>query len=133
MSPQTAYVTEFDEAVIQYNQGLASLEDPKVQRRNRWRAFFRGMGYVLDIFSISSIIQLGYSPPLYSRNDLTSAQKDAIALASDWQRVERTLDKVLSGDSSPGNISVEGATQGKQLVQQMYEHFRNVYVADAMR
>ena len=133
MIQQTFYAKEFDETVSQYNEWLASLENPKIQRQNKWRAFVQGMGSVLDIFGTSPIRQTRYSHPLYSRQELTPAQKEAIALASDWQRVGTTLDNVISGNSSNGDISVEDATQGKQLVQQIYEHFRNVYVANAMR
>jgi len=127
------YAKEFDEFVSQYNEWLVSLGNPKVQRQNRWHAFFRGMGSVLDLFGTSSLSLSEYSHPLYPRGDLTSEQKDAIALASDWQRVDRALDTILSGDSSNGDISVKDATQGRHLVRDMYEHFRNVYVANAIR
>ena len=50
MNLQTVdYAQKFDESVSKYNEWLISLENPKVQKRNNWRAFFRGMGSVLDI------------------------------------------------------------------------------------
>ncbi len=125
MNQQTVdYAQEFDESVAKYNEWLTSLENPEVQRKNHWRAFLEGMGSILDIFGNS------FGPKtFYSRDDLTPEQKDAIGLASDWQRVDRTLDRILSGDSSNGNISVKDAKAGKKLVQQMYGHFKNIYVS----
>lgn len=136
MNQQIDYAKKFDEFVSEYDKWLASLENPKVLRRNRWSrwsAFFIGVGSLLDISGALSFNRLGYSHPLYFREDLTPEQKDAIVLASDWQKVDRTLDNIISGNSSNGKISVEEATAGKYLVKQMYEHFRNVYVAHAMR
>lgn len=142
MNQQTNHASEFDKIVNQYNEWLAlPSENQKVQsqRQNRWPAFLEGMGSVLDIFGASSANQSEYSDPseykhpLYSREDLTPAQKDAIALASDMQRVGITLDDIISGNSSSKDISIETATQGKQLVQKMCEHYRNVYIANSMR
>lgn len=135
MNQQTIeHAQEFDKSVSEYNEWLASLENPKVQKKNNWRAFFRGMGSILDIFGNSFSTQtFAYGHLLYSRADLSPEQKDAIALASDWQRVDRSLDKILLSESSNDDISVEDAKAGKPLVQQMYGHFRNVYVSRAMR
>ena len=83
--------------------------------------------------SFSDLRTFGYNHPLYSRHDLTPEQKDAIAIASDFQRVGNTLDKVISGDFGNGAFSVEDAKARKQLVQSMYNHFRDVYVSHTMR
>ena len=126
MDRQTPHAHEFDETVRSYNEWLASLGNSRVQRHNGRHAFFQGMASVLelDIFRASSTDQFKRRHPLYSRKDLTPSQKDAAALASDWQRVDRTLDEILSGDRPNSDLSVEDAARGKQLVRQMYEHFR---------
>lgn len=124
------YAKEFDEYVTKYNEWLASLEDQKVQRHSKLRSFLRGMGSVLDIFGVSSLnSNFRYVPPLYSGGDLSSTQREVVALASDWQRVDRTLDKIISGDSSEGDFSVEEEGVGKHLVREMYEDLRNVYIS----
>ncbi len=130
------YAKEFDEGASKYNEWLAkcgewptSLEDQKVQRSNKLHSFLRGMGSVLDIFGVSLYSNFRYCHPLYSRGDLSPTQRDAIALASDWQRVDRALDKIISGDSSERDFSVEEARVGKRLVREMYEHLRNVYIS----
>lgn len=131
MNQQTVdYAQEFDESVSEYNKWLTTLENPKVQKRNRWLAFFRGMGSVLDIFGNSSSNQtFQYNHPFYSRDNLTPEQKDAIALASDWQKVNKDLDNIISSNQSNEDISIEDAKTGKILVQQMHDHFRDVYVS----
>jgi len=116
---------EFDTSVNQYNQYLSSLDNPEARKKNNRSAFFRGMTSVLGIFDPT---KPQFSHPLYSREDLTPIQKDTIALASDWQRVDMTLDRVLSRNSSNDNFSIEEATQGKQIVQQMYGHLRDTYI-----
>ena len=125
------YVQEFDDSVKGYNHWLESLENPKAQRRNKVHVLLTGMGSALDLFGNSS--NNSNIHPLYSRDDLTSQQKDAIALASDWQRVDRSLDKLLSNNSSDGQISVEDAKAGKAMALRMYGHFRNIYVSDAIK
>ncbi|MBR9700938.1 hypothetical protein GOV11_03675 [Candidatus Woesearchaeota archaeon] len=135
MDRQTAdYAQEFDESVAKYNEWLASLENPKAQKRNAMSAFFIGLGAVLDIFGNSSGTQtFRHNGPAYSRTDLSSGQKNAIALASDWQRVDLTLDKILLGVSSNEHISIEDAEAWKPVVQQMYNHLRDFYVSSVMR
>ena len=135
MNRQTAhYAEEFDESVGKYNEWLASLLNPKVQRRNWWGALFRGVDSVSYIFgSFSDLRTFGYNHPLYSRHDLTPEQKDVIAIASDLQRFDNNLDRIISGDLSNGAFSVEDAKARKQLVQSMYNHFRDVYVSHTMR
>ncbi|MFH1589854.1 MAG: hypothetical protein ABIB43_04775 [archaeon] len=124
---------EFDESVAKYNEWLASSEDSKVQRRNNWKDFLKGMGSVLDIFGNYFSKKNMNGHPLYSRVDLTAEQKDSIGLASDWQRVDRNLDKIILGDSSNGDISVEDAKAGKQLIQQMYDNYKNVYISHTLK
>ena len=70
-----------------------------------------------------------YRHPLYSRNDLTSAQKDAVALASDCKRIESRLEQLVI--SAQGNASAEQAV--KVLVQQRYEFLRASYVSCTLR
>ena len=132
--PTVDYVQEFDKLVMKYNERLASLENPKVQKRNKWRAFFNGMGSVLEIFGNPFDTKtFEYSHQLYSKDNLTPEQKDAIELASVWQKVDKKLDNIISGNLSNENISVENAKAGKLLVQQKYNHFMDVYVSHAMR
>ena len=69
---------QFDKEVLKYNKYLESLKN-----------FKRKIKATFNIFG-----QKIYHP-LYSRDDLTAEEKDSIALASDWQRVRKTLDKFL--------------------------------------
>ncbi len=116
---------EFDNSVNQYNQWLLSHEDPKTQDTSN-QPFFKGIKSLLNIFNPDTLKPIH---PLYSRKDLTSFQKDTIAIASDWQRVDTTLDRVLNGNSSRDEFSITEATQGKQIVTQMYGLLRDTYVA----
>ena len=128
------YFQEFDELVMDYNKWLISLENPKVQKRNNYRSFLRGICSVLDIFGISFNTQtFEYNRPLYYKKDLSPKQKDAIALASDWQRVNITLDKIISENLPIRNISANDAKIGKVFVQERYNYFRNVYVSHAIK
>lgn len=85
MDSQTAYSKEFDERVRQYNKFLESLEHPKFQRQHSRSAFLKGIGSLFDFFGTYSINKTKYNQHLYSENVLAPRQKDAIALASDWQ------------------------------------------------
>ena len=124
------YSIEFDESVIKYNEWLVSLESPKVQKQNKYWAFLRGMGSILDIFKDPFNIQTQeYLLSSYPMSDLSAVQKDVIALASDWKRVDMNLDRIISGESSDNEISVGDARDGKKFVQHMYDHYKNVYVS----
>lgn len=133
MTNKIAYVKEFNEAVIQYNKWLESLENPKEKRRNRWNSFLQGAGSILNISGTFSKNKLIHKNPLYFRNDISSIQKDAIASASDCLRSDKTLEKIISGELSGGDLSHENINQGKAYVKQMYEHFRNIYISEATK
>jgi len=134
MDPKTAYAQKFDETVIVFNKWLESLKNPKSQRRDKLRALLAGSGSILDISGDTPIDSNARNiHPLYSRKDLTHYQKDAVALASDWKRVEMNLDKILSDNSSDGQISVEDARAGKAMAQKMYAHFRDIYFSDELK
>jgi len=132
MNSQTAFhAQEFDEMVEKYNEWLTSLEKPKVQKRNYWADFLRGLSSVGGIFPVDQET-FQYTHPLYSRTDITPEQKDAIALASDLKRMDKTLDTVITSNSATEKFSVEEAKIGKDIAQGMYEHFRNIYVSYAL-
>ena len=69
---------EFDEAVIEYNDWFATIENSTIFSR------------IINVFR--------YHPPLYSRKDLSPEQKDAIAIASDWKTVGSDLEQLLEND-----------------------------------
>ena len=132
MNQKEDYAREFDESVVKYNEWLDSLEDLKVQRKNNWRAFFRGMAMSLDIFGgLFKNDYLSHNHPLYSCDDLSSKQKDAIALASYFQRVGKSLDEIILGKSRDNKISAEEAKSGKLFTQKIYNSFRDVYISHA--
>lgn len=120
----TDYAREFDKLVDDYN---LSLENSKIGKRN-WRAFFMGMGSVLDFFENS----LRHTHHLYSGKDLLPEQlEDAIALASDWRRTVKKLDKIICDNSPSLEVSVQDAKMGKPLAESMYDNFRDAYVSYA--
>jgi hypothetical protein len=140
MSPQKAdYTKEFDETVREYNEWLSSLE-PEAQKINYRRAFLRGMDSIFggmgSFFGSScreKTSESEYEHPLYSREDLSPEQKDAIALASDFQRADMSLDKIIAGEPSEENIPAKDAQAIKPFFKEMYAHYRNVYVFHARR
>ncbi len=125
---------EFDKLVIAYNVWLASLENPRVQKTRYWKSLFRGAYSILDIFNHSSSDNFKYSNPIYFRKDLSSKQKDIVALASDWQRVNRDLDEIILGQSLKyTTMSPEEAKPAKELVEKIYANFRNDYLSLSKR
>ena len=60
-----------------------------------------GMASILKGMTLLSIFPPPYTPPipetlrLYMRNDLTGEEKDAYALASDWQSVGDDIRKAM--------------------------------------
>lgn len=96
---------EFNRLVEQYNNWLVSASRPT--RR----------------FSLRT----NYHHPIYSRTDLIPEQKDAIALASDWNRVGKHLESIISENTPEVNLSVQEARVGKIMVKRMYNHFKSIY------
>jgi hypothetical protein len=137
MAEPRDYAREFDEHVSRYNQWLASLENPEDRTRNKVRTFFGGfinsLGSLLNVFGNSPRNSLAENNPIYSDNNLSSEQKDAIALASDWKRAGKELDKILSGESKTANFSLSNAKSERQIAQKVYNHLKEFYVASAMR
>lgn len=123
MNQQIDYAKEFDGLVDEYNQWLASLENPNIQNRKRREVFLEGLGSLLDFGGLGS--HQNNIHPLYSRRDLISEQKDAVALASNLKRLGN-LDELLS------NPTTKDAIHENPFVQ-LYEYFRNVYVAHASK
>ena len=121
------YDAEFDKLVGEYNGWLSSLRDPKIHIRNLWNGFLRGIASPLE-FGYSRDFSRIHSNPLDS-SQLSPWQRDAIALASDWQRVDNTLDKII-GDQSTSEVSVLDAKARKSFVHQIYEGYRQAYVKD---
>ena len=121
---------EFDKLVSEYNVWLASLENPQVQKKRYWKSIFRGAYSIVNIFNNSNSDNFKHSNPLYSRKDLSSKQKDIVAIASDWQRVNHDLDEIILGKSSKYiTMSNEEAKPAKELVEKIYSNLRNDYVS----
>jgi len=116
------YIQEFDKFVGEYN---LSLENSEIRKRN-WTAFFSGMGSVLNIFGNS------IEPFSHPCGDLSPEQKEAIELASDIRRIDKNLDKIISGDLSNAEMSEDDAKLGKKLAQKIYNHFRDIYISHAL-
>jgi hypothetical protein len=146
------YAIEFDETVKSYNQWLASKEKPEdneAKRKQRRKAFLRGMSSVRDFYGMGFSLNpdskrinlvLGVMDeindsihPLYDRADLAPEQMDAIALASDWQRVGNSLEKVIAGEITDFEISKDDAKKIKPQIEMMYDHYRKVYVSYAKK
>lgn len=122
------HTQEFDETIKEYNDWLASLGNTKIQRKNRWLAFFKGIS---SIFHYQTRSSFRLNHPLYKRKDLTPEQIDVIALASDWKRVGNNLEEILKRDNSK-EITSEGIRIGEKFVTNMYNHLRDAYVAYAL-
>lgn len=114
---------EFDALVDECNRRL---EYPKLIRKTKVRAFFKGMASAIDIFGSTN---LQPDHPIYRRNDFTPAQKDAVMLASDLKRLERTLDNIIETQTPKGGISPSQAREIKPLVEACYNHYKAVYNA----
>ena len=131
MNRRVDYGIKFDEMVSKYNDWLESLDESNslFSKRN-------GSNNVDRLFGIHNPSQINLSGSIYSTFSCTnysSIQKDAIALASDWQRVNVTLDQIISGEKIDEKISVKDAIAGKKFVQDMYDHYKSVYVSFANR
>ncbi len=109
MNQEESLGREFDGLVRSYNEWLAS-RDKKPRTIVSWVA-----GLLLK--------QKGYYNPLYCREDLTPEQKDAIALASDWQRVNDNLEKILREE--------ERIQVGKGIIDEMYNSFKQIYIINS--
>ena len=109
---------EFDALVVSYNGWFTSQETRTEKRRRSLAGFLKGMGSIINL----SGKQKNVTPdcPVYNRSDLSSEQKDAVLLASDLQRVDTDLDKILSGDMKSKQLSVADARGGKKFIQQIY-------------
>lgn len=104
---------EFDEIVKEYNDWLNSLQNPKkkIITQSITSGFFNLIGF-----------NTKYMHSLYSRSDLTSEQKDAVALASDWKRAKDNLEKILKEKNDKFTKTEE------QIIEGMYNHFKNIYI-----
>ena len=107
-----------------------------MKTRSALKEFMNAMGSLLNIAgNSSSHTSQEYGIQLYSRKDITPQQKDAITIGSDMKRIITRLDTLLSRLSTLGELSKESTTLeeitvDRQLAQQMYEHYRNVYFAN---
>lgn len=126
-------IQEFDKLVDEYNLWLKSLEDSKFQRKIFWKNVFKGFYSAVNLFNNSNIDKFGDYNPVYSRKDLSSKQKDIIALASDLQRVNATLDTIISTESSKYNISPNEAKTGKILIEQIYNNYKTSFLCNSER
>lgn len=138
---QIDYEKEFDDAVEKYNRWLKSIKQiskkPKakqISKWNKWRNYLIGAGSIIDLFPNQTKINIKkkHIHPLYSRKDLTLQQKQAISLASDLKRVNKTLDKIISGNLLDKDISPEGAKERKQIASDWYNHFKKIYVSETI-
>ena len=133
------YAAEFDRLVDALNKEIyesdqravtSSLSENRISKPKKdWKYFWEGFCSVLNIGGNSS----GYSfVPSYTSTTstkLSAQQQDAVALASDLKRVDKTLDEILLSGGLPGKMSVDEAKEGKRFVEQMYNHHREVYIS----
>lgn len=116
MDPQE-YATEFDEQVRKYNEYLEPYQKNKepAKKKDYWKGLLEAMVDVFDIFGFWDHSPSSYAPapirnnPIYFRNDLSPEQKDAILLGSDYQRVNKRLDKIISGETIDDKLTIEEA------------------------
>ncbi len=128
------YVKEFDTAVIKYNEWLDNINSPKGQKKEGYKAFYRGMHSVITSFSRQARVSINTNfHPYFKKSSLNNIQQDAIALASDWQRVENNLDSIISDETNLKEISKEDAIIAKGHVQSFYYYHKQVYISEAMR
>ncbi len=120
---EEVYSKEFDKMVKEYNNWFSHQEDSPNQKRELFDAFIQGLMFK------SPTINKSKKNPLYFRNDLTANQKDAVALASDWQNVYESLDNNNNNISLIKNISLKDRIKGKEIAQQMYDRYKNIYIA----
>ncbi len=134
------YVHEFDSAVKDYNDWLQA----SGSKTKRIKEFFISMAK-----GMSSISSLGpqidvehnhstnksfyYYTGFDSDSDLSTEQKDTILLASDWKRVDLTLDEIISGEKIDSVLTPAVAKKGKEFVEQMYNSCKENYVKEAIR
>ncbi len=152
---KTDYASEFDRLVDALNTKMYEIDqklaNPSTTKRKiDWKSFWDGFGSVLDLagnYFNSRISPKPISPNPISPNDsvssffissytstnLSPVQQDAVALASDWKRVDKTLDQIISDGGLSGEMSVDEAKKGKKLVQQMYDHYRVVYISQTQK
>ena len=124
--------TVFDEEVRRYNEWLTSSKE-----RRMWNTFLNSVCSLLSIVanplpSSQNTDQEFYGFELHTKTYFTPRQKDAITMGSDMKRIITRLDTLLSRLSTSREPSKEGttleeATVDRQLAQQMYEHYKNVY------
>ncbi len=119
---------EFDELVTKYNEWLASSENLRFRSGGLLKNILWGAG---SVFNISGDLlpsqPFRHNHPVHSRDDLTSEQKDAIALASDWQRATEKYEKMVS------EIPGEEKESEREFIRKTYNNFREIYVSYAKR
>ncbi|HLP79430.1 MAG TPA: hypothetical protein VK158_02245, partial [Acidobacteriota bacterium] len=74
----------FMQAVEAYNTYLNNIKNRSAASQSRMKPFLQGM----DFQPLAPLSSLVCNHPIYSRQDLTNEQKDAVVLASDWVRAE---------------------------------------------
>jgi hypothetical protein len=75
----------FDEYIIEYNKWLDSLTNPKSFLNN----ILTGVGSVLDLSGNSFECK-------YPLSSLSPEEQDTIAIASDWKRIGKDLEKIIT-------------------------------------
>ncbi len=134
------YGKEFDREVENYNQwlsGHSSMEKAKERARKR-KSFATGVYSLID--GLYSILGTNVEMPLLMavhpiqrREDLSSAQKDAIVLASDLKRVPGKVKESLEARCSRPEKAEKVQEATETLLRPLYEFYQSVYVAHAVR
>ncbi len=104
MDSKIKYEQEFNEIVNQYNEWLKNLDTLKSNLREK--------------------------NPVYFKEHFSIEQKTAILIASDFQRVRKTLEDIISKKSPTKEFSIDKAISGKKFIDKIYNHFKDIYIQD---
>ncbi|NCC71708.1 hypothetical protein EOM09_09120, partial [bacterium] len=96
---------EFDGIVNQYNEWLKNLDTDDTNKANLYK-----------------------NHPVYFKEDLSIEQKTAILIASDFQRIKKTLEDIISKKSPTEEFSIDEAISGKKIIDEIYNHFKDTYI-----
>ena len=119
------YSKEFDDLVDEYNKWLESPRTFGSSFLNGLFDFAKGFSSVFDFSGNSPKIEHYQWHPIYSRKDLTPSQKDAIALASNFKRVEKSLETEMH----EGKLSFDEFKSSKDFIQEIYNNYKDSYIS----
>ena len=138
MRTDTDYGKEFDNEVDNYNKWLSShssmeraKEGARKVRGSFSQDFVSGLYYMLAWNVEIPLLKMRH--PIYGKEELTPEQKDAIALASDVKMAVAKTREDLEARCFPKEQAEVGERYAESLLGPLYAHYRDVYVAHAMR